>query len=205
MLFGKNQQDDGDLFGGKKDAVELTGNPWKVTPYDAHLPGLFELKKPLTEYRVSMPLKGLKVKEGVLFYVQVSAKTAGSEAVRKLAVVVDGKGNVRGAQFADAAALQRAIEKVPSYRLCLFELGYPNEKVEKQEAKYLRVASVAPGTKSAYEVQLERKNEFSGKWDGRTLTLNNFGLRAAPNADHPRMHDLLITEPMQKQLEQLMG
>ena len=42
---------------------------------------------------------------------------------------------------------------------------------------------VKKGTKSAYEVTLRQKNEYSGNWLEKTVPVNNFGLLVAPSND----------------------
>ncbi len=41
-------------------------------------------------------------------------------------------------------------------------------------------------------MNLERKNEISGQWDSRVLTLNNFGLRVPPSDTNPHKYDLVV-------------
>ena len=190
-LYGKAQADVGALFGGKNEDIEVVGNPWKIIPFGDVVPNLVDLKKPATEYRTNVPMQAVKLKEGLLFNMVVTPKAAGSEPAVKKAILVDEKGGLKGADFGGKEALKKGLENIPTFAMGLFSAVF-GEGVAKAEPRHLRVASVEVGKKSSYEVKLERKNEISGAWDSRVLTLNNFGLRVPPSETNPNRYDLIV-------------
>src|SRR5205807_3174434 len=159
------------------------GPPQEVAP-------LFELKKPPSEYEFKLPPNVVKIKEGNLFNVTAEPKTKGSEPEQRKAVVVDDGGRLKGAEFKNKNALEKALAQIPSFAQGLFQSVF-GAGVLKDQPKNLRVSSVETGKKSAYEVKLERKNELDGKWKTETVTLNNFGMKV-PASNDKRRHDINV-------------
>ena len=189
--YGKVQKDPAALFGQKGAQIEITGNPWKVISFADAVPGLLDLKKPLADYDVKVPEEAVKLKEGALFNLSVTPKAAGSsEPAQKKAVLVDNQGRLKGAEFGNKDALQKALTSIPSFAQSVFQAVF-GEGVLKDEPKNLKVKNVAVGSRSAYEVTLERKNEVDGKWRTETATLNNFGLKVPPSSD-PKRFDIIV-------------
>lgn len=181
------------LFGPKGGEVEIVGNPWKVIPFGDVLPGLVDLKKPLSDYNVKVPDNAFKLKEGNLFQITLAPKNqGGGEAPIKKPVLVDSNGKLKGAEFTSKDQLQKAVSTLPSFALGLFEAVF-GEGVLKDEPKNMKMSEVRVGKKSAFEVTLERKNELTGKWKTEVATLNNFGLKVPASAD-PKRFDIIVAE-----------
>jgi hypothetical protein len=176
------------LFGPKGGEVEITGNPWKVIPFGDVLPGLVDLKKPLNDYNVKVPDTAFKLKEGNLFQITLSAKNqASGETPIKKPVLVDNNGKLKGAEFTNKDQLSKALATIPSFASALFEAVF-GDGVLKDEPKNLKLGEVKVGARSAFEVTVERKNEFTGKWKTEVATLNNFGLKVPASADPKRFN-----------------
>ena len=178
-----------ELFGAKGADIEVTGNVWKTISFNDIVPGLLDLTKPLAEYDVKVPEKAVKLKEGQLFTFSATPKSGGEP--KKLAALVDARGELKGAEFKDTTALQRALEKIPSFALPMFASLF-GESAKTAEPRHLRIANVSTRKASAYEVVLERRNELTGIWAKGSLTLNNFGLKVPPSPSEPRRHDLVV-------------
>lgn len=193
QVFAQMQKPDGALFSDKGKEIEIIGNPWKVIPFGDEVPkALLDLKKPAGDYEFKVPDKAAKVKDDALFNLTAQPKNKG-EAPQKVAVLVDGKGQFKGAEFKSPQALKKAIEQVPSFAQNLFGALF-GESAKTAEPRFLRIASVTEGKSSAFDVKLERRNELTGVWQSAEATLNNFGQKVPPSPNSPRRFDLVVAQ-----------
>lgn len=192
-LYGSQQVDESSLFGGpkKSDGPEVTGPVWKTIPFGPpQTAALLDAKKPIESYNIQVPPQAVKIKEGTLFQLTATPK-AGNEAPIKKAVLVDQKGNMKGADFKSKGQLERALNEIPSFAMSLFQSVFGEGVLKDSQKTHHKIVSVEQGKRSAFEVKIERKNEIDGKWRSETVTLNNFGLKVPPSND-PRRHDINV-------------
>ncbi len=192
-LYGSQQVDESSLFGGpkKSDGPEVTGPVWKTIPFGPpQTAALLDVKKPIETYNVQVPPQAVKIKEGTLFQLTATPK-AGNEAPIKKPVLVDQKGNMKGAEFKSKGQLERALNEIPSFAMSLFQSVFGEGVLKDAQKTHHKIVSVDQGKRSAFEVKIERKNEIDGKWRSETVTLNNFGLKVPPSND-PRRHDINV-------------
>ena len=102
--------------------IEITGNPWKIIPFGDVIPGIVDLKKPLSEYNVKVPNDAFKLPQGNLFQITLTPKNQakGEEPIKK-PVLVDGNGRFKGAEFKSEGQVQKALATIPTVASALFE------------------------------------------------------------------------------------
>jgi hypothetical protein len=171
--------------------IEITGNPWKTIPFGDVLPGIVDLKKPLSDYNVKVPNDAFKLPQGNLFQITLSPKNQakGEEPIKK-PVIVDNNGKFKGAEFKTEGQVSKALSTIPSFATTLFEAVF-GDGVLKDEPKNLKLGEVKLSEKSAFEVVVERKNDMTGKWKTELVHLNNFGMKVKPSAD-PKRFDIIV-------------
>jgi hypothetical protein len=190
-VYGAKQADAAALFGVKSNDLDATptGPIWKVIKFSTG--EVLDLPKAESEYNLHVPPNAVKTKHGNMLQLTATPKAGATatDPVKKKAVLVTDEGHLKGAEWGSKNALEKALKSIPSFATSVFRSVF--DGVQKFDDKLHRIISVDKGTKSAYEVKIEQKNEYNGKWKTETVTLNNFGVRVPPSND-PRRHDFNV-------------
>jgi hypothetical protein len=190
-VYGAKQADHAAIFGVKSNDLDATptGPIWKVIKFSTG--EVLDLPKAESEYNLHVPPNAVKTKHGNMLQLTATPKAGptASDPVKKKAVLVTDEGHLKGAEWGSKQALEKALKTIPSFATSVFRSVF--DGVQKFDDKLHRILSVDKGSKSAYEVKIEQKNEYNGKWKTETVTLNNFGVRVPPSND-PRRHDFNV-------------
>jgi hypothetical protein len=193
QAYGANQVGHDALYTiGNNDELQSTDPPWRIIPFGPpEQAAIFDSKKPMENYTVTVPPKAVVHKEGKLFQLTATPKTAGEPALKR-AVLIDSKGGLKGAEFKTVNHLLRALTEIPSFARNVFRAIWP--EADRDSPSAYRVKAVEVGKRSAYEVTVEQKNPVDGKWYPKSIPVNNFGLKVQPAAAHQlRKYDLVVS------------
>lgn len=192
-IDGEHQASVDQLFNMREPDSPLEIAPvWKIIPFsEDERKALADLPEEEEAPEVEQSPSALSLKQGSLTQLRFTRGEGAAREEKMQAVLVtdrrdsktgETKKVIRGIELESLDHFRRALSGVPSFATAFYSSVFDRSEhgmaaIEQDLAeKKLKFVGIKEGEKSAYEVEVQRKNPVNGVWESKSALVNNFGM-----------------------------
>jgi hypothetical protein len=169
---------------------------WRIIPFsEGERKALANLADDEDAPEAEQSPSALSLKQGSLTQLRFTRGEGNAREEKMQAVLVterrdsktgESKKIIRGIELESLDHFRRALSGVPSFATAFYSSVFDRSEpgmaaIEEDLAEQkLKLIGIREGQKSAYEVEVQRKNPINGVWEPKSVCVNNFGMVVSP-------------------------